>query len=371
MPKFLKKLSIRYVKWIILNFFSKNPNLANKFSIYNIAKSFEEIDGRDLILMKDSEGFIFVAKKFKNILVAENTGCNLYKNGSLFNVIAPTSGTVPRNWVKISTGPKKICKIEGSVINLIGVHKGVKHYFHIFFDYIFPLLFFLKKYQNSQESISILVRNNPNHVQRELYNLIEENFPYVKFILVEKGAFFECENLIYFNHFHNAFYDYQRNSQISETIFGLRDLLLKKYQIPNLDYTAKDLIYISRNRARLRKNLNEKSFQKELHKRGFKTVVLEDISFKEQVATFFNAKFIIATHGAGYTNLIFSNQKLHFLEIFSKKYGSKDYHRISKILNLKRYEYRENNEFMWQAFYLNIKKILPQIDKILHELEKF
>ena len=151
----------------------------------------------------------------------------------------------------------------------------------------------------------------------------------------------------------------------------IKILLLKKYQIPNLDYTAKDLIYISRNRARLRKNLNEKSFQKELHKRGFKTVVLEDISFKEQVATFFNAKFIIATHGAGYTNLIFSNQKLHFLEIFSKKYGSKDYLRISKILNLKRYEYRENNEFMWQAFYLNIKKILPQIDKILHELEKF
>ena len=57
------------------------------------------------------------------------------------------------------------------------------------------------------------------------------------------------------------------------------------------------------------------------------------------------------------------NKNSYFLKIFSKKYGSKDFIRISNILDLQRLEYRENNEFIWQYFYINLTKIMPKIDK--------
>ena len=150
----------------------------------------------------------------------------------------------------------------------------------------------------------------------------------------------------------------------------LRDFLIKKYQIIELPFSEKKLIYISRKKARLRRTINEKSFNSELTKRGFETFDLEGLSLKKQIEIFFNAKLIIATHGAGFTNLIFSKNDLTFLEIFSKKYGSKDFIRISNILDIKRYEYRENNEFIWQYFYINLSKIMPKIDEIISNIKK-
>ena len=118
----------------------------------------------------------------------------------------------------------------------------------------------------------------------------------------------------------------------------------------------------------MRRTINEKSFDLELSKRGFETFDLEGLSLKQQIEIFFNAKLIIATHGAGFTNLIFSNKNLTFLEIFSKKYGSKDFIRIANILNLQRFEYRENNEFIWQCFYIHLSKIMPKIDEIITKI---
>ena len=62
------------------------------------------------------------------------------------------------------------------------------------------------------------------------------------------------------------------------------------------------------------------------------------------------------------------NKNSYFLKIFSKKYGSKDFIRISNILDLQHFEYRENNEFIWQYFYINLTKIMPKIDEIIAKI---
>ena len=62
------------------------------------------------------------------------------------------------------------------------------------------------------------------------------------------------------------------------------------------------------------------------------------------------------------------NKNSYFLKIFSKKYGSKDFIRISNILDLQRLEYRENNEFIWQYFYINLTKIMSKIDEIIAKI---
>ena len=154
----------------------------------------------------------------------------------------------------------------------------------------------------------------------------------------------------------------------------LRDIFLKKYQISSanasLGNNNKKLIYITRRKTRLRQTINEKSLIENLLQRGFEVIELEGLQLMQQIEIFYQAKLIIGTHGAGFTNLIFASNDLVFLEIFSKKYGSKDFIRIANLLDLKREEYRENNEFIWQYFYIHLNKIMPIIDQLISRINE-
>lgn len=368
MSKILKILTYRQLKFAVLSFIARYKKLSIRFKVFNKSISFNNINGEEILNIKNKKDLIFFAKKFKNILVAENTGCSLYAVDDTYKAINRNDGYLPKNWVKFVWQNKTPTKISGNIINLIGVHKGSKHYFHVFFDYFYPFLYFLQNSNYKNTPLKILVREDFNKVQKELHDLFRENFENLEFIYVKKGEFIECENLIYFYHNHNAFYDYINHKKIANTMILLRDMFIKKYQIIEKPYAEKNLIYISRKDARLRRIINEKSLNNELTKRGFTTIKLGGLSLAKQIEIFLNAKFIIATHGAGFTNLIFSNKDLIFLEIFSKNYGSLDYLRIANILDLKRFEYRENNEFIWQYFYVNIVKITTKIDKILKKI---
>ncbi|MFT6332441.1 MAG: hypothetical protein ACJAW3_000778 [Lentimonas sp.] len=366
MSKLSKKFSSRYIKSLFRNFLSSSPKIANRLNLYNQALSYKSTEGEEIININDGSGLVFIAKQIPaEILVAENTGCSLYPDGETYKVLSPDSGIVPSNWVKMSYGEKNIIDIDNCAINLIGVHKGVSHFFHFFFDYIIPLLFYLNLGYKNQK-ISILVRSNYSKVQKETYDAIEKQFTNLKFVFIPKGSFARCANSIYIKHVHTGFYDYQRNKDVPSAINLLRDLLVKKYDIEEEKYEEKELIYISRRKARLRRIINEKSLIKYLTGKGFKIMVLEDLTLKEQIDLFYNAKFVLGAHGAGFTNLIFSSADMQFMEMYPKHFNTgQDFRRISQILELKRYVHQENNEFMWQSFFVNMKQITKAINLIL------
>ena len=70
----------------------------------------------------------------------------------------------------------------------------------------------------------------------------------------------------------------------------------------------KEKIFISRNKANKRKILNENILHDILRKHNFKIVFSEDLEYKEQVDLFYNSKIIISAHGAGLTNILFSEK---------------------------------------------------------------
>jgi hypothetical protein len=70
----------------------------------------------------------------------------------------------------------------------------------------------------------------------------------------------------------------------------------------------KENIFISRNKANKRKILNENKLHDILKKYNFKIVFSEDLKYKEQVDLFYNSKIIISAHGAGLTNILFSEK---------------------------------------------------------------
>ncbi len=84
----------------------------------------------------------------------------------------------------------------------------------------------------------------------------------------------------------------------------VRDKILAGYEI--LPTSAKTRIYVSRNKTRRRRVLNEDDVVALMKKYKIQIIYPEDFSFKEQIQLFHSAELIISVHGAGFTNMIFS-----------------------------------------------------------------
>jgi tetratricopeptide (TPR) repeat protein/capsular polysaccharide biosynthesis protein len=96
-------------------------------------------------------------------------------------------------------------------------------------------------------------------------------------------------------------------------------------------------IYISREKAKYRRVLNEGEVQEILSQYGFVTVSPESMSLEEQIAMFAAAKIIIAPHGSGLTNIIFCQAGTKVIELIAPHYLRYYYWGISKQLGLEHY----------------------------------
>ena len=122
-------------------------------------------------------------------------------------------------------------------------------------------------------------------------------------------------------------------------------------------------IYISRSKASQRKILNEDEVFEFLSEKNFHRVYLEELLLKDQIKLFKNARMIIAPHGSGLTNIVFSNSGTKLVEIFSPTYMEPCYWRLANALELD-YSYilgRENVEN---------HNIIVDIEKLKNILEK-
>jgi len=116
------------------------------------------------------------------------------------------------------------------------------------------------------------------------------------------------------------------------SLYWLRERILNNLPISEgnqISYSPN--IYISRAKASGRRVINEDEVMEFLKPLGFVSYSLEDMSFAEQVRLFSNAKNIIASHGAGLTNMIFSPQNATVIE-FVTPWVSTGYFVPSQIL---------------------------------------
>jgi capsular polysaccharide biosynthesis protein len=93
------------------------------------------------------------------------------------------------------------------------------------------------------------------------------------------------------------------------------------------------LIYVSRQGASQRRYVNEDTLINTLAKIGIKSHRLEEYSLIDQIKLFRVAKLVIARHGAGLTNLLFSSHA-SVLEHFSDT-PLNHYRLLCKAKNLK------------------------------------
>jgi capsular polysaccharide biosynthesis protein len=78
-------------------------------------------------------------------------------------------------------------------------------------------------------------------------------------------------------------------------------------------------LYISRDKAPMRRIMNEDEVFPLLERHGFERVYCEDLSFQEQVELFGQAEVILSAHGAGLTNMVFAPPKTQIIELYSPR----------------------------------------------------
>ncbi len=95
----------------------------------------------------------------------------------------------------------------------------------------------------------------------------------------------------------------------------------------------KQKIYVSRSSSGRRMITNEPEVSSFLSQQGFKTCVLEKMSFAEQVSTFQCAEVVVAPHGSGLANLVFCDPGTQVVELFPSR-ATDAYFRLSVDMGL-------------------------------------
>ena len=119
------------------------------------------------------------------------------------------------------------------------------------------------------------------------------------------------------------------------------------------------ILILRRGRRRI---VNNQILLKLLEKEGFKGYFLEDMSIEEQVELFYDADFVVATHGAGLSNIIFSS-RIKVLELFSTPQVLPHYFYLSKSLGHKYKYWCGNKMFRDSNFEVNISEIMKLVNK--------
>ena len=220
-------------------------------------------------------------------------------------------------------------KINGRVLSLTQGASGHKNYFHWLYDILpkinicsknydlrkidYFYLSKLEKYQKSSleilgyDNIKIIDSNISRHIQAD--EVICSEHPWYKkgFILEEAKKMPEW----IVKWLNKSFINYGKQFDCNEKIFIDRsDSAFSRRQF-----------------------INNREIINLLENKGFTSYKVGQLSFREQVYLFSNAKIIIGAHGAAFANLAFCKKKTKIVEIKPKKHPDFFQH-ISKIKEL-------------------------------------
>lgn len=189
---------------------------------------------------------------------------------------------------------------------------------------------------------------------------------------------FQIESLKYFGLNEDQFFYFKDNSlQIDKLYFTLNirskneytdiinpDLLRlinKKSSSFDKNSSTFKKIYVSRQNDDSRKILDFENFENWLDENQFSIINLSEYSFEKQMEIFQTADIIIANHGAGLSNLIFSKQGTKVIEIFSEYENANssgirvsEYFLISNYMNLNYFLYQCGNDALESTDYRHV-----------------
>ncbi|MGB3514021.1 MAG: tetratricopeptide repeat protein [Microcoleaceae cyanobacterium] len=250
-----------------------------------------------------------------------------------------------------------VYQIDGTVA-FLSVRWGGGGYYHWMFDVL--------------ARISLLYKSNIDisSIDKFIFNKIQTKFQRetIKTLGISQDKIIES---IHYPHIHAQklivpsipYQEGFRNTKWACNFF-------KEKFLPNnfLKSSLAEKIYISRKQASKRRVVNEAEVVSLLEKFGFQIIILELMSVAEQALCFANAKVVVAPHGAGLTNLVFSSSGTKVIEFFDSEYVVKCYWLISNVCGLEHYHLigdEFNDDFSGKParknIFVNLQKLLDLI----------
>ncbi|MEM1171470.1 MAG: tetratricopeptide repeat protein [Cyanobacteria bacterium P01_H01_bin.35] len=232
-------------------------------------------------------------------------------------------------------------QINGTVAVLSGLSGNV--YFHWMVD-ILPRIEILRSNGINFEEIDwFLINSIQQPFQKETLRIL--GIPEEKIIESDRHPYIQAKKLIvssfpgHLGWLERFALEFHRQTFLNKSTIGwLKDgLALGKILNNQVDYAYPERIYITRNKAKHRRVINEEKVVNLLSQYGFITIELETLSVWEQVTLFANAKVIVSPHGSGLTNIIFCKPGTSVIEFMSPNYIRHYYWVISQQLGLKYY----------------------------------
>lgn len=93
-------------------------------------------------------------------------------------------------------------------------------------------------------------------------------------------------------------------------------------------------VFISRQGADRRRLINEAELWPKLERRGFQSVLMEDLSFAEQVRLMQETRVLLAPHGAGLTNMLFCAPESQIVELADLSFPNPNFYAVASAMKL-------------------------------------
>lgn len=106
----------------------------------------------------------------------------------------------------------------------------------------------------------------------------------------------------------------QRYRKVNESLFQLRRMVLSQTGEDTAGSESKRII-IGRKSSRVRTDNSWEVLRERLLGIGFNEIFLEDLRPRDQAAAMQNADIVVASHGAGITNMLFASENTKFIEL--------------------------------------------------------
>ena len=217
--------------------------------------------------------------------------------------------------------PRKLRKLNGTVLSLLTGGAGNSNYWHWLYD-VLPKLCLCNNLVNLNEIDFFLLPSMKKKFQRETLDYL--NIPFQKRISSEKFRHIKAKKLIITDHpiltTGNATKDIQNIP--NWIMYWLQDKFINKNKITN----NKNKIYIDRNDKNIKYTSerlikNEEEIKKYLLKNNFIIAKLHDMKFIDQVNLFNNAECVVGLHGGGFGNISFCKPGTKIIELKSLTAG--------------------------------------------------
>jgi hypothetical protein len=199
-------------------------------------------------------------------------------------------------------------RLRGRVLSLVaGGVSGRGNYYHWLID-VLPRLQTLAESRFAGQLDHVVVPQFDRDFQKTTLRLMGVEADQV--VVCGPFTHLQCEELLLTSHPRG-----KRSILIPDWVFTLYDRLKQQVLTPG-DYPKK--IYVTRKDTKLRGVVDEDRLIEFLKGYGYEPVTLAEYDFDGKVNLFHAADSIISAHGAGLTNLMFSQRGARLLELFSE-----------------------------------------------------